>query len=212
MDTGVVDVGSQHEHTDAIERAASMAFSPPEHAEPSEGADSSAISNEESSRGSGYVGADAHQSGLEPNLEQQTPPEIDMAQIDDACQSVVQETDGGIACGVVDLDTGMLLGVFNKANYSQSLNEIVAASCIDMFRGTSVTRVSQAVRQHRGVPEDGEHYFEEILVTSKHNYHFMKTIRGGKAVMVLVTDKSANSGMGWAVLKSMISKVEPLVP
>lgn len=140
------------------------------------------------------------------------PAERHMTEIDEACQRVVQETDGGIACGVVDLDTGMLLGVFNNAGYSQSLNEIVAAACVDMFRGSNVNRVNQAVRAHRGVPENGEHYFEEILVTSKRNTHFMKTIRSGKAVIVLVTRKSASVGMGWAMLKSLVPSIEPLVP
>ena len=144
--------------------------------------------------------------------EEENYPESNMAEIDEACQRVVQETDGGIACGVVDLDTGMLLGVFNNAGYSQSLNEIVAAACVDMFRGSNVNRVNQAVRAHRGIPEDGEHYFEEILVTSKRNYHFMKTVRGGKAVVVLVTHKSASVGLGWAMLKAMVPSVEPFVP
>ena len=138
--------------------------------------------------------------------------ESKMAEIDEACQSVVKETDGGIACGVVDLDTGMLLGVYNNAGYSQSLNEIVAAACMDMFRGSNVNRVHQAVRAHRGVPENGEHYFEEIHVASRNNYHFMKTIAGGKAVMVLVTSRTTNIGMGWAVLKAMKPRIEPLVP
>ena len=138
--------------------------------------------------------------------------ESKMTQIDEACQNIAKETSGGIACGVVDLDTGMLLGVYNNAGYSQSLNEIVAAACMDMFRGSNVNRVHQAVRSHRGIPENGEHYFEEIHVSSRNNYHFMKTIAGGKAVMVLVTSRSTNIGMGWAMLKAMKSRVEPLVP
>lgn len=135
-----------------------------------------------------------------------------MGKMDDACRATVQNVDGGVACGVVDLHTGMLLGIFNNAGYSQSLNEIVAAACMDMFRGSNVSRVHQAVRAHRGVPEDGAHYFEEIHITSKNNFHFMKTIKDSKAVVVLVTSKNTNIGMGWASLKSQIPTIEPLVP
>lgn len=149
-----------------------------------------------------------------------TPPttaELDsgrqsMGKMDEACKSIVQDVDGGVACGVVDLHTGMLLGIFNNAGYSQSLNEIVAAACMDMFRGSNVSRVHQAVRAHRGIPEDGSHYFEEIHITSANNFHFMKTIQDSKAVIVLVTTKSTNVGMGWASLKTQIPKIEPLVP
>lgn len=135
-----------------------------------------------------------------------------MGKIDDACKEVVGKTEGAVACGVVDLDSGMLLGIYNSASYTQTLNEIVAAGAMDLFRGQNVGRVEQLVRQHRGQAENGEHYFQEIHITSLHNYHFAKTIKGGKAVIMLVTKKTVNIGMGWAQLKSAIPAVEPLVP
>jgi CheY-like chemotaxis protein len=135
-----------------------------------------------------------------------------MGKIDDACKTAVEKVDGSVACGVVDLDTGMLLGIYNSAQYTQTLNEVVAGATMDMFRGPNVGRIEQMVRAHRGMDEDGAHYFEEIHVTSRHNYHFMKTIRGGKAVIVLVTKKTTNIGMGWASLKSVIPAIEPHVP
>ncbi len=135
-----------------------------------------------------------------------------MGKIDDACKQVVDNVDGAVACGVVDLDTGMLLGIYNSSSYTQSLNEIVAAATMDLFRGPNVGRIEQMVRKHRGLPENGDHYFQEIHVTSANNYHFAKTMKGGKAVMMLVTKKTTNIGMGWAQLKSVLPIVEPLVP
>lgn len=135
-----------------------------------------------------------------------------MGKIDDACRDVVANVDGAIACGVVDLDTGMLLGIYNSAQYTSTLNEVVAAATMDLFRGANIGRIEQMVRSHRGIPENGDHYFKEIHVTSENNYHFAKTIKGGKAVMMLVTKKTTNIGMGWAQVKTAIPKVEPHVP
>ncbi len=135
-----------------------------------------------------------------------------MGKIDDACKDVVNKVDGAVACGVVDLDTGMLLGIHNSSQYTQTLNEVVAAATMDMFRGPNVGRIEQMVRAHRGVPENGEHYFEELHVTSAHNFHFAKVLKGGKAVIMLVTKKTTNIGMGWAQLKSVLPVVEPLIP
>lgn len=135
-----------------------------------------------------------------------------MGKIDDACKEVVSKVDGAVAAGVVDLETGMLLGIHNSAQYTQTLNEIVAAACMDLFRGNNISRIEQMVRQHRGLAENGEHYFQEIQVTSEHNFHFAKTVKKGRAVIMLVTKKTTNIGMGWAQLKSMIPTVEPLVP
>jgi hypothetical protein len=135
-----------------------------------------------------------------------------MGKIDDACRDVVSKVDGAVAAGVVDLDTGMLLGVHNNAQYTQTLNEIVAAACMDLFRGANVARVESMVRQHRGIPENGEHYFQEIQITSDNNFHFAKVLKKGKAVVMLVTKKTTNLGMGWAQLKSVIPTLEPLIP
>lgn len=135
-----------------------------------------------------------------------------MGRIDEACKKVVEEVDGAVACGVVDLDTGMLLGIHNASQYTQTLNEVVAAATMDMFRGPNIGRIEQMVRSHRGVPEDGSHYFQEVHVTSTHNFHFAKTLKDGKAVIMLVTKKTTNIGMGWAQLKASIPSVEPLVP
>ncbi|MBI4851349.1 MAG: hypothetical protein HY819_05925 [Acidobacteria bacterium] len=135
-----------------------------------------------------------------------------MGKIDDACRTVVQNVEGAIACGVVDLDSGLLLGIFNSSQYTQTLNEIVAAASVDLFRGANLGRVEQLVRQHRGLPENGERYFQEIHITSAHNYHFAKVLKNGRAVVMLVTKKTTNVGMGWAQLKLSIPILEPLLP
>ncbi|HVK73086.1 MAG TPA: hypothetical protein VM734_07180 [Kofleriaceae bacterium] len=135
-----------------------------------------------------------------------------MGKIDDVLKSVVEKVDGAVACGVVDLDSGMLLGIHNSANYTQALNEIVAGATMDMFRGPNISRIEQMVRAHRGQPENGEHYFDEIHITSRHNFHFAKTIKSGRYVLMLVTKKTTNMGLGWANLRQVIPSIEPLLP
>jgi hypothetical protein len=106
----------------------------------------------------------------------------------------------------------MLLGIYNSANYTQSLNELVAGATMDMFRGPNISRIEQAVRAHRGEPEDGSHYFDEIHVSSAHNFHFAKAIKGSRYVVMLVTKKTTNLGLGWANLRQSIPALEPLLP
>lgn len=135
-----------------------------------------------------------------------------MGKIDSACKDIVDAVDGAVAVGVVDLDTGMLLGIHNNASYTSTLNEVVAAATMDMFRGPNIGRIEKMVRQARGQTEDASHYFEDVQITSRHNFHFAKTIRGGKAVIMMVTKKTTNIGMGWAQLKMSVPDIEPLVP
>jgi CheY-like chemotaxis protein len=136
-----------------------------------------------------------------------------MSKIDDACRDVVHKVDGAVACAVVDLETGMLHGIYNTANFSPELDEHLARATMDIFRGPTVTRSERMIRAHRGLPEEGgERYFQEIHIASINNYHFAKTVKKGKAAIMLVTKKTTNVGMGWAMLRSVIPLVEPHIP
>jgi CheY-like chemotaxis protein len=135
-----------------------------------------------------------------------------MDKINIACQRVVKAVDGAVACGVIDIETGTVLGIHNESDYSEEQNDMVAAATKDLFRGPSVARIEAMVRYHRGDEEQADHCFEEIQLTSKHNLHFAKTLRSGRAVIMLVTKRSTSVGMGWAQLKAAIPVLERLMP
>lgn len=133
-------------------------------------------------------------------------------EMDNACRNIVEKVQGAVACGVVDLETGILLGIHNASEYSDLHNETVAAATVDLFRGPNVLRTEQLVRAHRDVPENGEHYMTEVFMTSKHLYHFAKVVKDGRAVIMLVTRKTTNLGLGWAQLQAAIPAIEPMIP
>jgi len=135
-----------------------------------------------------------------------------MGEIDDACRAVVEGVDGALACGVVDLQTGMLLGIHTSAEHGRSMDEIVAAATTDLFLGPNVGRIQQLVGAHAGKPGAGAPCFQEIHITSEGRFHFAKAVKDDQAVIMLVTQKTTNIGMGWAELKRSIPIVEPLVP
>ena len=51
-----------------------------------------------------------------------------MSKLDDVLKGVVDDVDGGVACGVVDLSSGMLMGIYNNSNYPHEMNDLVAAA------------------------------------------------------------------------------------
>ena len=52
---------------------------------------------------------------------------------------------------------------------------------------------------------------QEVQLTSPHHYFFAKVLADGKAAVALVTRKTINLGMGWALLRSNLGKLEPLL-
>ncbi|MEK6237355.1 MAG: hypothetical protein N2C14_21805, partial [Planctomycetales bacterium] len=74
----------------------------------------------------------------------------------EVCQAVVNDVGDAVACGVVDLHTGMLMGVHHSVPYfTQSYLDAVAAAAVDMFRGRNVRRIEELLSKQRGTDITG---------------------------------------------------------
>jgi CheY-like chemotaxis protein len=134
-----------------------------------------------------------------------------VAKIDVACERVVNAVAGAVACAVIDLNSGTLLGIYNRHGSSRDRSDIVAAATVDLFLGPNTSRFDAMVydQPHGTV---GAQCFEEVQLTSSHGLHFAKTLKSGEAVVLLVTSRSTSLGMGWAMLRSAIPIFERLLP
>jgi len=135
-----------------------------------------------------------------------------MANINDVCKNIVDDTDDGIAAAVVDLSTGLMLGAHHNVPYfTASYLDAVAAAAVDMFRGKGVAGVEKRLAQTRG--EEVSNSMMEIQMTTPKTYHFMAVLPAKpNALAILVTGKRANLGMGWACLRGAITDLEPMCP
>lgn len=134
-----------------------------------------------------------------------------MASTTDVCRQIQEKVDDCLAVGVVDLNTGMLMGVYHSVPYfTQAYLDAVAAAAVEMFRGKNVRRVEEMLSQQRGeVIKDS---FEEIFISSPKVFHFMATIKDKGAVVVMVTKKTVNQGMGWAAIRTNLNTIKGTLP
>lgn len=117
-----------------------------------------------------------------------------------------------VSAGLVDMKTGMLLGVKNVTNYSQEILDMVAAATGDLFQGQNVTMIEQMFRKHRGAKEDGRHYFQEIIILSDNLLHvFVRCKRNEDLVLVTIARNTANLGMVIAKTRAALAGVEAAV-
>jgi len=134
-----------------------------------------------------------------------------MASTTDVCRTILDKVDDCLAVGVVDLNTGMLMGVHHSVPYfTQAYLDAVAAAAVEMFRGKNVRRVEEMLSQQRGEPIKDS--FEEIFISSPKVFHFMATIKDKGAVVVMVTKKTVNQGMGWAAIRTNLNSVKGTLP
>jgi len=134
-----------------------------------------------------------------------------MATTQDICKTTHEKVDDCLAVGVVDLNTGMLMGVHHTVpHFTQAYLDAVAAAAVEMFRGKTVRRVEELIGSQRG--EAVKDSFEEIFISSPKVYHFMSVIKEKGAVVVMICKKTTNQGMGWAALRSSLTAVKATLP
>jgi hypothetical protein len=136
-----------------------------------------------------------------------------MANINDICAEIVHDVDSAVACSVVDLTTGLILGINHTIPYfTNSYLDAVAAAAVEMMRGKNIRVIEDMLASMRGT-EKQTNLIEEVQMTTKGTFHFMAVIpEKPNSLVVLITTKKANLGMGWAAVRQSLSKLAPLCP
>ena len=117
-----------------------------------------------------------------------------------------------VAAGYVDAGSGLLLAIKTIESHPREVIDLVAAATSDLFNGQNVTMVEKLFKRARGVPDDGRHYFQEIIVNSDNLIHVF--IRGKKRpdyIAIFVTRKSANLGMVLTKARLMVPVLETAI-
>ena len=117
---------------------------------------------------------------------------------DQACREVMNNVEGAVACGIVELESGKLLG-FHALKRTAALEEAVVAATLSLL----------CRRSERRGEGDAQPVALEAHVVSGHGYHFARVLEGGKSAVMLVTNRATNAGMGSAQFKAVLPKVEP---
>ena len=125
-----------------------------------------------------------------------------MPAVSEQCREVMRAVDGAVACGILGLEEGVLLGYHAGASgmHPDAL-KIVAAAARELFIG-SVSRLAVLARG----ADDGAH-LHEIHLGATHHHIFAKHLVEQRRALVLVTEKSISIGMGWAMLRSKLDKL-----
>ncbi|MDX8383970.1 MAG: hypothetical protein R8M45_07805 [Ghiorsea sp.] len=132
--------------------------------------------------------------------------------INEVVRNVTDNVEGALGCAIVDLSSGLLLGVYHTVPYfTQAYIDAVGAAAVDLFRGNNVRTVEKLLADHRG--EATRSLIKEVQMTTDGTYHFMIIVPGKPEIlMVLITSKKANLGMGWVALRSASKEVAPYCP
>lgn len=115
--------------------------------------------------------------------------------VESICKSLLNDVPKALAAGVVDMETGMLLGVKTTDSHPQAVLDMLAAGTKDLFEGDMSMTIDKTFKKARGDSET-EPYFQEILVNSKNLIHlFMRIPATPNIVCTVVCRIDANLGL-----------------
>jgi hypothetical protein len=118
-----------------------------------------------------------------------------MSNLDKILQKAVTSIPDCVAAGYIDLSSGMLLGIKSVDSHPREVIELLAAATADLFQGPNVQAIEKLFRTARGVPENGQHYFQEIIVNSDNLIHVFLRGKKQQQIATFVCRKGANLGM-----------------
>ena len=132
--------------------------------------------------------------------------------LEQICQSVYSEVKGALAVAVVDLRAGVPIYVYHDvAHFNQDYVDLVSAAAVDMFRGRTVRMIENKLTGTRG--HSARHAIKEVQMTTEHTLHFMMILPDRPSILaLLVTDRKASVGMGWASLRRAIPQITSYCP
>lgn len=133
------------------------------------------------------------------------PPPLQPA-ISRACTDILTAIEASVACAVVDLGTGHLLGYDQSPQLDALADRTIAAAMHSLFSGPPLGRLAAL-----GNRSDAVAVYHEVQLTSPQHYFFARVLADSKAAVALLTRKTINLGMGWALLRSNLGKIEPLL-
>lgn len=115
--------------------------------------------------------------------------------VDSMCKSLLNDVPKALAAGVVDMETGMLLGVKTTDSHPTDVMDMLAAGTKELFEGDMSMMIDKVFKKSRG-DKSGEPYFKEIIINSKNLIHlFMRLPASPNIVATVVCRIDANLGL-----------------
>ncbi|MBI5919697.1 MAG: hypothetical protein HY849_10045 [Nitrosomonadales bacterium] len=135
-----------------------------------------------------------------------------MSDLNTVCNRLLKQVGGCMGVGVVDIESGLLIAVAHNVSYiDEYFVESAAAAAVDMFRGRTVATIEKLLSDQRG--QAVSNLINEVQISTESTYIFMSPIPEKPSMLVvMITTRKTNLGMGWVALRSALSEIAPHCP
>lgn len=135
-----------------------------------------------------------------------------MMALETALGKAIRELPECVAGGYVDITTGMLLAIKTVDSHPREVLDLVAAATADLFQGSNVVAIERMFKKARGIKDENQHYFQEMIIFSDNLLHvFIRGKKNHDHIAVFVARRSANIGMLLAKSRMVLPALESSV-
>ena len=120
--------------------------------------------------------------------------------VEDIVRRGMSEIPKAVAAGLVDMGSGMMLAIKTADSHPQSVLDLLAPATKEMFEGDMVMQIESLFKKARGV-DTKERYFREILISSKHLWHYFGRLEGQPQVIFAAVARG-DVNLGLLVMKA----------
>lgn len=129
--------------------------------------------------------------------------------VESILQTALAEVPKCVAAGVVDMESGMLLGVKTVDSHPQEVLDLLSAATKELFEGDTTMTIENMFKKMRGSDFAG-HYFKEIIIGSQNLLHGFSRLTSNDGVVVTVVCR-ADANLGMLMMKlRVIAKSETI--
>ncbi len=139
----------------------------------------------------------------DPIYHASQPPAALQPALSEACRGLMAAIDAALACTIVALDSGALIGHHQSPALAEQVGPILAAATHALFAGPPLTRLAALE-----VGPTGVEVTQEAQLSAARHYLFARVLPDGRSAVALLTRKTINIGMGWALLRSNLLRSE----
>ena len=128
-------------------------------------------------------------------------------EINRLCGSLIEDMPGALALGLIHLPTGQIVGGHHVVpGVTNFFLESMALTGVTIFQGSIAAMVNKL--DTLTVNPSLLNPFEEVFISSKEAFHFMKLIEKRLILAVMITKKTFSMGMGWACLRDAVESLD----
>lgn len=128
------------------------------------------------------------------------------------CERVLNDADRSLGCMVIDLDRGMEVTSMHESGAALDSNDAAAVlrSSMALFRNKFADQILRTLPGNR---RSANKFVKEAQISTKDTYQFMVRLPGwDDGLIVLITERSANLGLGWMALHQAVESFESIEP